>query len=79
MAHWTHWTNHELRRLDEAHQTRQPTRAELAAMFPRHPPASIFSTAKARGLRKRKFHLEWLTIAHRYFAQREAEWRRRAT
>jgi hypothetical protein len=48
-------------------------------MFPRHPPASIFSTAKARGLRKRKrkFHLEWLTIAHLYFARREAEWRRR--
>lgn len=78
MAHWTHWTNHELRRLDEAHQGRQPTRAELAAMFPRHSPTSIFSTAKARGLRKRYLNLKWLTIVHLYFARREAELGRRA-
>jgi hypothetical protein len=73
-----HWTTHELRRLDEAYQDRQPTRAELAVMFPRHPPGSVFRYCCYRGLRKRNPQLEWLTIAHLYFSRREAEMRRPA-
>jgi hypothetical protein len=73
-----HWTTYELRRLDEAHAARKPTRDELAAMFPRHPPGSIFRTAHVRGLRQRNRPLEWLTIAHLYFSRREAELARRA-
>ena len=71
-----HWTTHELRRLDEAHQIREPTGKELVELFPRYSAEAIFSAARRRGLRNclhKRSHLEWLTISHLYFARREAE------
>jgi hypothetical protein len=73
-----HWTNHELRRMDDAHRKHRPTGKELKEMFPRHSLRSISSTAYHRGLRKRNFCLEWLTIAHLHFSRREAEMRQAA-
>jgi hypothetical protein len=73
---YAHWTNHEIRKLRAAHVDGNPSRAELAKMFPRHTCRSIEFTAYHLRLRQpySDFHLKWLKIAHIHFAERE-KWR----
>jgi len=72
---YSHWTTSEQRKLIEMHTRGFPTREELAAAFPRHPPYSILATAKRLGDRRNVYQLNWLRIAHQHFARREAEMR----
>lgn len=67
-----HWTTPELRKLAAMHLKGYPSRAELAAAFPRHPVNSIRSTIHRLGIRRRYSQNAWLRLAHEYFARREA-------
>jgi hypothetical protein len=66
-----HWTNQELQRLALAHQGHRPSRAELAAMLPRHTLASITTVGRNIGICRRQ-SVDWLRRAHEHFARREA-------
>lgn len=70
------WTTHELRRLDTEYAALSGI--ALLQRFARHSPRSVYTQACKRGLtrgRKRSF-LDWLRVAHEYYAGREQEWKR---
>lgn len=66
-----HWTNFEIRRLKQAYDGTRPSGDILAAMFPRHAVRAVQTRAYKEGL-TRQSQVNWLRLAHEYFARREA-------